>query len=539
MTYNLAALFERVVQHDPGREALVTSSGRLTYGQLDERAARLGAAMAALGVGVGDRVGLQLLNGSEYLEGMLAAFKLRAVPININYRYVERELVYLFDNADLRLLIVHDQFGPMALDAATQVDGLEHVVLVDDGSNTPRADGAVDYEEFLAGAAPTGPAPGRSGDDVYCAYTGGTTGMPKGVLWRHEDIFFAAMGGGDPTTLEGPISNPEQLLDRIPEVGGVTLLTPPLMHVSAHWGAFQTLFGGGKIILPPPGSLDPATVWELVAAEGVNVMVIVGDAMARPLADHLVRHPRDDIGLLLAIGSGGAILSAATRAQLNELLPNVIIVDGYGSSETGVAGSGTGDSSQGGPAFVMRDDTSVLDDDLKPVEPGSGTIGRVARRGHVPLGYHKDESKTAATFVEVDGQRWVLPGDMAMVTEAGEIVLLGRGSGSINTGGEKVFPEEVEAALKSNPAIFDALVVGVSDERWGQRVVALVEARPGVQLSVDEVRAHSRTELAGYKVPRDVILVDHVARGPNGKPDYGWAKRHAERTLAPTEGAEP
>ena len=538
MTYNLAELFERVVRHDPGRDALVTAKGRLTYGQLDDRANRLATVLNDRGVGEGTRVGLQLLNGPEYLEGMLAAFKLRAVPININYRYVERELVHLFDNADIAVLVVHERFATVASEAASQVAGLDHLLVVDDDSASGHPAGAEDYESAVTAAEPATPVRGRSGDDVYCAYTGGTTGMPKGVLWRHEDIFFAAMGGGDPTTLEGPITNPDQLIERVPAVGGVTLLTPPLMHVSAHWGAMQGLFGGGKVVLPPPGSLDPAAVWDLAAAEGANVMVIVGDAMARPLADHLAANPRDDIGQLLAIGSGGAILSASTRAQLNALLPNVLIVDGYGSSETGVAGSGTGDTSEGGPSFMMKSDTTVLDDELKPVEPGSGVIGRLARQGHVPLGYYKDESSTAATFVEVDGARWVLPGDMATVKENGEIILLGRGSGSINTGGEKVFPEEVEAALKSHADVFDVLVVGVADDRWGQQIVALVEPREAsAEISAEAVREHGRNELAGYKVPREVLFVENVVRGPNGKPDYKWAKAYAEQQLGADEGA--
>ncbi len=536
MSFNLAELFERVVRHDSAREAIVTSRRRLTYGQLDDRANRMAGVLAARGIGRGDRVGLQLLNGTEYIEGMLAAFKLRAVPININYRYVERELAYLFDNADLRLLIAHRQFGEVAAEAAATVDGLDHLIVVDDDdtdSATPT--GSANYEALLTETDPAEPVDGRSGDDIYCAYTGGTTGMPKGVLWRHEDIFFAAMGGGDPTTLEGPIANPDQIVERIPDVAGVTLLMPPLMHVSAHWGAFQAFFGGGKVVLPPPGPLDPATIWDLVGTESVNILVIVGDAMARPLADHLDANPRSDIDSLFAIGSGGAILSASTREQLNALLPNAIIVDGYGSSETGVAGTATGDSSGGGPAFMMKDDTTVLDDDLDPIEPGSGAVGRLARRGHVPLGYYKDESKTQATFVEIDGARWVLPGDMATVTAGGEIVLLGRGSGSINTGGEKVFPEEVEAALKSHEDVFDVLVVGVGDDHWGQKVVAVVEPREGAQPTADTIRDHGRAELAGYKVPREVLLVAHIERGPNGKPDYKWASSLAEASLGVKE----
>ncbi|MCI3950461.1 MAG: acyl-CoA synthetase (AMP-forming)/AMP-acid ligase [Acidimicrobiales bacterium] len=268
-----------------------------------------------------------------------------------------------------------------------------------------------------------------------------------------------------------------------------------------------------------------------MARERVTAVTVVGDAMARPLLDALAAEPdRFDVSSLFVFASGGAILSPATKAEIARLLPNVIVIDTFGSSETGVAGSRSGDG--GGARFTVDESTAVLDEDLRPVTPGTGAVGRLARRGHVPLGYYKDEAKTKATFVEADGVRWVLPGDMATIDEDGTVVLLGRGSGSINTGGEKVFPEEVEAVLKGHPGVYDALVVGVPDDRWGERVVAVVQLRPGASLGLEDVQAHCRAELAGYKVPRDLTVVDEIRRGPNGKPDYGWAKEHARDALA-------
>jgi acyl-CoA synthetase (AMP-forming)/AMP-acid ligase II len=483
--------------------------------------------LRAAGVAAGDHIGLHLQNGSEYIEGMLAAFKLRAVPVNINYRYVERELEHLYASLDLAALLVHRRFASTASVVAPRVASLRHVIVVEDDSGAASPAGWVEYEAALAAASPTRDFAGRSGDDVYCACTGGTTGLPKGVLWRHEDIFFASMGGGDPTLLLGPIKTPQELVERLPETGLVGLVTPPFMHVSAHWAAFNLLYGGGRIVIPHPGSLDPAEVWRLVAEEGINLLVLVGDAMARPLMDHLAEHPGDTSSLFV-VASGGAILSPATKQWINELLPNAIVVDGFGSTETGVTGSGAGgDTAGAGTTFRMDDTTVVLDDDLQPVEPGSGAVGRLARRGRIPLGYYNDPEKTAATFVEKDGVRWVLPGDMASVADDGTIVMHGRGSVSINTGGEKVFPEEVESAIVGHPAVRDVLVVGVPDERWGQRVAAVVAIKEGASLTLDDLQAYCREEVAGYKVPRQLTVVPSVVRSPSGKADYGWAKEAA------------
>ena len=524
-SYNLSELFEIVVDQFPDREAMVGGDRRLTYAELEERSNRLAHHLATEGVGPGDFVGLQLVNGTEYVEGMLACFKLRAVPVNVNYRYVEGELRHLYEDAGLVALLVNERFAERA--EAVRPDHLRHLLVVER-----------DYEDALAAAAPERDFGGRSSDDVYCAYTGGTTGLPKGVLWRHEDIFFAALGGGDVLQMGDHIKTPEELAERVPDPGMVVLATPPFMHVSAHWLAFIALFGGGKIVVTPEGRFDPPLIWRTVADEKVNTLVIVGDAMARPIADAYAEGGAGggggggaayDISSLIVIGSGGALLSPSTKQRLAELLPAVMVIDGLGSSETGTVGRGA--IGESGPRFTLNDETMVLDDDLRPVEPGSGITGRLARRGHIPLGYHNDAEKTAATFVEVDDVRWVLPGDMATVEDDGSISLLGRGSGSINTGGEKVFPEEVEAAAKAHPDVLDAVVVGVPDERWGEKVTAVVQLRGGAGgLVLDALQEHCRTLVAGYKVPRGLVVVDEVVRSPSGKADYRWAKQVAGAT---------
>jgi acyl-CoA synthetase (AMP-forming)/AMP-acid ligase II len=308
------------------------------------------------------------------------------------------------------------------------------------------------------------------------------------------------------------------------------------MHESAHWLVFSMLLGAGKIVIAPGGRFEPETIWRLVGEEKVNVLVIVGDAMARPLVDALqVDRHAYDTSTLMVVGSGGAVLSPDTKNKLSALLPNAFIVDGFGSSETGTLGSQPTTAATGpakGLRFPPSDHTAVFDDKLRPVTPGSGVVGRLARRGHIPLGYYKDPAKTAETFLEVDGVRWVLPGDFAIVEDDGTVVLRGRGSVSINTGGEKVFPEEVEAALKEHPDLADVIVVGVPDERWGERVVAVVQLRDARVLTLDALQAFARARLAGYKVPRELVVVDRVQRQPSAKPDYRWARERALEALA-------
>ena len=535
VTFNLADMFEMVCDAVPDREAVVSDQRRLTYRTLDERANRLAHHLKESGISKGDHVGLQLLNGTEYVEGMLACFKIRAVPINVNYRYVEDELRYLFDDADLRALIVHRQFADRIMKIQPSLELLKHVVAVEDGSDLEVGEGWREYEAAIAdkpAARDFGP---RSADDVYCAYTGGTTGMPKGVLWRQEDIFFAGIGGGDPLHSGNVVDKPEGLLERIYDVGLCALPTPPFMHVSAHWLVFSMLLGAGKIVIAPGGRFEPAMIWRLVGDEHVNVLVIVGDAMARPLADELEAGDGNyDTSSLMVIGSGGAVLSPGTKDRFTAMLPNTFIVDGYGSSETGTMGQQPS-SAAAGKAQALRFSPgpyiTVFDEQLRPVAPGSGVVGRLARSGHIPLGYHKDPTKTADTFIEVAEARWVLPGDFAVVEDDGTIVLRGRGSVSINSGGEKVFPEEVEAALKEHEDVFDAVVVGVPDERWGERVVAVVQAREARAVTLADIQGFLRARLAGYKIPRALVLVEKVERQPSAKPDYRWARERALEAL--------
>jgi acyl-CoA synthetase (AMP-forming)/AMP-acid ligase II len=523
MEFNLADLFEAVADAVPDREAIVFGDVRLTYRDLDERATRLAHVLAAGGIGPGDHVGLWLYNGNEYLEGMLAAFKLRAVPINVNYRYVADELRYLFADADLKAVVHEPDFAPTLAAIRAEVPLL----------TTALAKGER-YERALADASVVRDFGPRAADDLYILYTGGTTGMPKGVMWRHEDIFFGALMGGNPG---GPgIERPELIVEAARTGSGRTLPACPFMHGTAHWVAFWALFAGAAVVISPDRHLDPARLLQLIADEQVTFLVIVGDAFARPLVDALeaMGTQRPDVSSLTAILSGGAILSPAVKDALLRLLPSTLVIDGFGASETGGQGQMIASPGGGGgnPRFAVNPDTTVLDDDLRPVAPGSGVVGRLARRGRVPLGYYKDPEKSAATFPVVDGVRWAVPGDMATVEADGTITVFGRGSVSINSGGEKVYPEEVEAALKAHPEVFDAVVVGVPDARWGQRVVAVVQPRPGTRPTLDELSAHCHTLIAGYKVPRAVVLVDAVVRSPSGKPDYRWARDHVLRAAS-------
>jgi len=519
-SFNFADVWEMAADALGDRLALVCGDHRRTYAQLEDHANRLANHLLGLGVQVGDHVGLYLENCPEYLEAMLACFKVRAVPININYRYVAGELQHLIDDCEA----VGVLYGPR------QADVLEAVL-----PDVPRVQWTLgvgdDFDAALAAAAADRPAnPGRTGDDHYVMYTGGTTGMPKGVVWRQEDAFYACLGGGDPMRFQGEVESPAELPDRIIDEGSLTFMAlAPLMHAAAQWTSFMWFFVGGKVVLPE-GSLDGEKVWDTVEAEGVNVITVVGDAVAKPLMDAWAAHPgRWDTSTVYSISNGGAPLSAGGKARILELFPNVLVNDGFGSSEAGIQGTSrvTADAKPTAGGTVRFDKGAkplmVLDDDDRQVEPGSGVVGRIVTGGRLPLGYHNDPEKTAATYIQVDGQRWLITGDLATVAEDGTVDLLGRGSTSINTGGEKVHPEEVEGVLHGHPAVADVLVVGVPDERWGSAVTAVVQLTEGQSLAVDEMAAHCRQLLAGYKVPKHLVVVDRVVRSPAGKADYRWA----------------
>ena len=528
-TYNLADLFESVADAVPDRLAVVCGDRRLTYAQLDARANRLAHHLLALDVEPGDHVGIQLYNCTEFLECMLAAFKVRAVPVNVNYRYVAGELRSLFRDADLVALVHHRELGPRVREVADAVPTLRHVLYVDDGSGAETPAGSVELGSALAGQPEGRDFGPRTGDDLHVIYTGGTTGAPRGVIWRHEDLFFSGMSGGNPGG--EPAERPEQVAERV-AAGGVLVSfpVPPLMHGAAQLGSFINFFLGGVVVLIP--RFDPVEVWRLVERERVNTLSLVGDAMARPLAEALDGGLEVDTSSLFVLSSAGAIFSAFVREQLHRLLPNVTLLDNFGASETGFQGRATPDSSpEAGLKFTMNASTSVLDDDLRPVAPGSGVIGRVALSGRVPLGYYGDPVKTREVFVEIDGRRYVMPGDLGLVNADGTVTVLGRGTQCINSGGEKIFPEEVEAALKSHPDVLDAVVVGVPDERWGQGVAAVVAPRAGRTTTLDSLRAHCEDRIARYKLPRVLVEVPEVVRSPSGKPDYGWAREVATRPL--------
>jgi len=513
--WNLGDLFEAVVDAAGEREALVAAEGRFSYEALDRRVNQTARVLADRGIGAGDHVGLMLRNGSGYLELMLAAFKLRAVPVNLNYRYTVDELRYLVDDSGVALVVHEADLGD-CVDAAVQSSGRRPITLSRPAYEQARADASCRRPEVRD----------RSGDDRYVLYTGGTTGMPKGVVWRHEDLYVAALSAGPP--LRSGRVGPAELASRARTAGRTRCLpASPFTHGTAHWAALATLLAGDTVVVSPPGALEAEALWRLVERERVSLLVIVGDAFARPLADALDSSPgRWDLSHLLSVVSGGAALSPVVRQTLLTHLPWAVVVDGYGTSETGGQGRMAvwpGQPDGGRPRFDVDPDTAVLDDRLRPVTRGSDQVGRLARRGHIPLGYHNDPERTARTFPVVDGERWAIPGDLATLGADGRVTLLGRGSSSINSGGEKVFPEEVEATLKTHPEVSDAVVVGVDDARWGQRVAAVVQLRSGSQTAAGVLVEHCRDRLAGFKAPRQVVFVDHLVRSASGKPDYRWA----------------
>ncbi len=538
MPFNWADMFEHSVDVVPDRIALVCGPDRRTYAELDERANRLAHHLIGGGVSPGDHVGIYGVNSIQWVEALLAVLKARAVPVNINYRYVEEELRYLFDNADLVGLVYSEEYGPRVATVRGELPLLETLVMIEDGTGADQGGlDAVPFEQAMAAGSPERDFGERSGDDQVIIYTGGTTGMPKGVMWRSEDIFFSLAGGTDPFTREKVADEHQHARTAAASDGQLVMMnTPPLMHGAAFVGTMMQLFMGNRNVLIP--KFEAKEVWRTMAREGVNSVLIVGDAMGRPLIEALEEMEADgeevDLSAFIALSSSAAVFSPTVKDRFLARFPNLIITDSIGATESGFNGIVTVGKDNtamkgGGPTVSPGADTVVLDDELRPVEPGSGVIGRVARGGNIPLGYYKDEVKTAQVFVTgADGRRYSMPGDFATVEADGTITLLGRGSVCINTGGEKVFPEEVEQVLKAHPAVFDAMVVGVPDERWGQRVAAIVQARDGVTPRFDELDRHCREHIASYKVPKELHLVGQIVRSPSGKPDYPWAKQLAE-----------
>jgi 3-oxocholest-4-en-26-oate---CoA ligase len=526
MALNFADLFEHAVDAFGERTAVACGDRQVTYRELEERANRLAHHLEGLGVGPGDHVGLYARNSVEALETLIASCKLRAAAVNINYRYVENELQYMFADSDLTALVYDRRLAPVLAAAASAAPGLRGCVEIDDGSPPEDAEKpAVGYDEAVAAASPERDFPARSGDDVYIIYTGGTTGYPKGVMWRHEDIWRTLAGGIDFVT--GEPAPDEWAQSRKGLEGGefVKLCAAPLIHGNAQVAALAGLFSGETIVLLP--AFDAREIWRAVERHQVNVLVIIGDAMARPLVEAYLAGAYD-VSSLVAVSSSAALFSPAVKDACAKALPDVVITEAIGSTETGFAGISfvsAGEPHRGGPTVMAGPDVVVLDDDNQPAAPGQ--LGRLARGGHVPLGYYKDPERTSAMFAEVNGRRYAVPGDLARVEDDGTVTLLGRGNTCVNTGGEKVFPEEVEGALKSHPDVFDALVIGLPDELLGQRVAALVQPRPDAAPDLAALQEHVRGQIAGYKVPRSIWLTEAITRTVSGKADYGWARQYA------------
>ncbi|MFI5954502.1 acyl-CoA synthetase [Cryptosporangium sp. NPDC051539] len=536
MVLTVADLVEHAVDLVPDRVALVFGSRRLTYAEYEGRANQLAHHLARQGVGPGDHVALYTSNTVEATEVMLAVCKLRAVVINVNFRSTENELRYVLRDSDAVALVY--QRGLAGNVAAVRADcpDLRHVVEFEGappGIEAPgTVDGAADYEEALAAESPERDFAERDPHDLFIIYTGGTTGRPKGVMWHHEDIW-RVLGGGVDFMTGVPIEDEwEQARSG---VGGavVRLVSAPLIHGAAQWTLYGALFTGGTIVLMP--KFDAHDIWRAITDEGINVLAIVGDAMARPLLEAYREGPPDggkyDPSSLLAISTTAALMSPGVKREYLDTFPNVFLTEAVGSSETGFSGIGAiskDNIEPRGPRVNSSRETIVIDEYNRKIEPGSGQVGRLARGGYLPQGYYKDPEKTAALFAVVDGKRYTVPGDFAIPEADGTFLLLGRGNTCINTGGEKVYPEEVEGALKSHPGVYDALVVGVPDERLGWKVGAIVQWRENAEPDVATLDAAGRIELAGYKMPRAYWWVDQMPRLATGKADYTGARRHTE-----------
>jgi acyl-CoA synthetase (AMP-forming)/AMP-acid ligase II len=542
--FNFAQVNETIAAAIPEREALVWGKRRLTHRVLAERSRRFANLLLSRGLRVAkeraglaghesgqDHLALYLYNGNEYVEAMLGAWKARVAPLNVNYRYVEEELTYLFQNSRAKAVLYHAEFAPNIAAIRAKLPELTVLIQVADDSGNALLPGAVDYEAALAGASAEEPPVTPTPDDLYILYTGGTTGMPKGVLWRSADIYASAMGGrrADGRELTS-LAEVAEYARTGPQLR--CLIGPPLMHGAAQWGLFINMGMGNTCFFPNENKkLEPADFLRTIERERVNSMTIVGDAFARPLLDEM-GNGKYDLSSLLIVGSGGAPLSASNKREFLERVPQVTVLDSIGSSETGMQASNPSNKQTGvstgdfrplaGAGVVSADLTRVL-------APGDDELGWFAQTGRVPLGYFGDAAKTAKTFPVIDGVRWSVPGDRARYRQDGSIEVLGRDSVTINSGGEKIFAEEVEHALKHHPAVFDAVVAGRASERWGQEVIAIVQLRPGSGATPSDLLAEAGKHLARYKLPKQFVFRDKIQRSPSGKADYRWAKEQAEK----------
>jgi fatty-acyl-CoA synthase len=542
VSFNHAVLFDSVAGAVADRPCIVWRDRRLTYGAVQDRANRLANLLLGHGLTIHrprtelqgwesgqDHVALYLYNGNEYMEGTLGAYKARAVPFNVNYRYVEKELAYLFNDAKTAAVVFQSAFAPTLAAVLPSLERTPLLIQVADDSGNALLPGAIDYEQALAASSPKPPATEPSPDDLYILYTGGTTGMPKGTLWRQADIYEAALAqvamGVDRSSLESVAASVAA------GTGMRYMPVPPFMHGAAGWVGLGTILGGGTVVIQSTvDRLDAADVLRTIEREKVQSIVIVGDAFARPLADELARGSYDASSLMI-IATGGAFTSPAIKARLFELLPTTMIVDVGGASETGsqLSQISTAGAEITGGIFTPGPTTCVVDDERQKIlSPGHDGLGWLARRGSIPLGYLSDQAKTEATFPVIAGERMSVPGDRARLRPDGTVELLGRESMTINSGGEKVFAEEVEQALIRHPAVADVLVVGRPSERWGQEIVAVVQLDPAAaEVSDQQLIDSTGDHLARYKRPKVVVRVPQVRRSPSGKADYGWAKSQA------------
>jgi len=549
MALNIADLFEHAVDAAPEKPAVKVGERVVTYAELESDANRLAHYLQSQGVKAGDHVAVYAKNSIEHVVAVLAIVKIRAVNINVNYRYVEGELNYLFDNADVVALIHERTYAPLVAKTAPNHPRLKTFVVVpdviepDDQSDVS-AYGGVLYADAVADQSDARDFEERSPDDLHIIYTGGTTGFPKGVMWRHED-FWRVLGGGIDFYTGEPLSEFDQSEQAAQDGRMVTFPLSPLMHGGAQAGLLMHLFAGHLTILEP--KFDPQRTWEIIDENGVMLIFMTGDAMARPLIEEFERKATTGTpysgASLFAVSSSAAIFSPEVKERWIAALPNPVYTDSVGASETGFQGMGMQDKehiSSDGPVVGLGPSSVVIDElnNLLDVSTDIGKIGRLGRGGSVPVGYYKDPEKSAATFIEIDGQRYSVPGDFARIEEGGRVTLLGRGSNCVNTGGEKVYPEEVEMAIKRHPAVYDVLVVGIPDEKYGQAVAAAVQLREDATLELPELRDFLREFLSGYKLPRAMTLVPEIPRNATGKAQYPRAKELVLASQAATQTQE-
>jgi 3-oxocholest-4-en-26-oate---CoA ligase len=536
--WNFADVWEIVAEQVPDAQCQVQGDRRLTWSDVDRRANGIARTLLDRGAAAQDKVAQYLYNCPEYIESMFGAFKAGLVPINTNYRYQDDELVYLWDNADCVAVAFHGVFAGTIERIRARVPRVTTWLWVDDG-NGPCPDWAVPYEQAAASHAERVVPPwGRSGDQLNMTYTGGTTGMPKGVMWRQDDLFRSLVAQMNPAYRDAEASA-DLVREHVQSAGPVGLPACPLMHGTGLYTQLIVLSLGGSTVTLVNRRFDVEEMFDTIEHDKVNQIAIVGDAFGRPMLKALDENPgRWDLSSLFLVASSGVMWSEPIKQGLLKHHPGMLLVDAFSSSEAVGMGQSvsSGTSASDTAKFTLGENTIVVTDDGRRVAPGSGEIGRVAVGGFQPVGYYKDPEKTAATFIEIDGKRYSCPGDYAQVEADGSLTLLGRGSVVINTGGEKVFPEEVEEVLKTHPAVRDAVAVGVPDERFGEVVAAVVESVEGAQVDPDDVITHVRSKLATYKAPKQVFVVPTIGRAPNGKVDYKRLKAEAAERLGDAAG---